>query len=371
MAAKLKLVSADITQLESSRQHLEHMNARAAQAKVAAVKAEAEAASVRLARAHFRQACGRRNEILWIMRDRFPGGVPAERAGLFIDDLAAAFEWCFRSAVLMAGTRFAKGEREKAAERAISARLRRYLPSVDTSIIDAIAKEPPRQKKSEAIASNLDVTFDEFKRGNLRHIWPRHDEQAAAEMKDRRYKASLASREKKRRELWTPPRDKRITWFAQQIGVTRMTVHRWLTSGEFQKHLEKHCVRKNVTLSATLKDISVSISVTFLGNDRTRCDGSRGIKPRAYVTQAQSQSVDHPARDTAYGPDGPAASLALIPARIVQPDRYRAIIVPVVSGLRGDPIGTLLRVASSALRHHPIAANINTARAGLAAVSVQ
>lgn len=139
---------------------------------------------------------------------------------------------------------------------------------------------------------------------------------------------------------------------AAEYGVSESTIRRRITAGDVaEPEVCKSRVRASYIYPA---------DATFSKRDLTdaRGDGAGASSPVSAVTQAQSQSANRSARDVRPSPVGGAPSPAA-PARTLHPERYDAVILPIAAALKGDPIGGLLSVASSALRQHLIAANTN------------
>ncbi len=216
--------------------------------------------------------------------------------------------------------------------------------------------------------------------------------QAARRVKDRERKAAArrAAGKKTREEIATSG----VTALAKQHGVSRKTIYKWKQSGKLnvaQGNKRGACIIEDIPAEPTvtpLRHLPDTKLAEQLGVNRktlqrwkkagifyqkidelisrTRGDVAGASSPKGHVTPAVSKSIDTAASDVRSALKGPAPSHAFTPARVSHPERYSAVILPIAAALKADPIGRLLRVASSALRRHPIAANINVAHAALA-----
>ncbi len=259
--------------------------------------------------------------------------------------------------------------------RLIAEYLRVWFPTLSVSQIGEVSLRIAIDRSNlsaDDVAKALGITFEMRQRLGLKTIGACD---ISKRTRKRRVKEAKAERdrkakEEKRREAGAKPQSESLAALARKAGVSRMTVNRWRAKGILEQELQKlGCYgfgANNINAP-----ISRAESVTSSNSDEARGDGSRGIKPQANVTQAHTQTIVTPARDTAHRPDGRAASPACtqVSASKSVTDEYReAVLRPVIIGLRKDPIKRLLQVTSDALRRSPYTSSINE-RPSLAAGS--
>jgi hypothetical protein len=306
-------------------------------------------------------ATQRLSEIEKVMRSRHGSFVGGDDASSYLAPLASAVANERRATMQKDGREASSSE----IAAAVIAACRRWLPSLSLDEIEDEAHEvaeSPRHERADAIGKALGVSFTERQALGLRTIGCRD---LNKRQRKSAVKAAKVERQKaKRRAAGVKPRAEyegnSVQALAASWGVSRQTIYDWRKRGDLRGF-----DRSEAHIS---KPILASHMSSMDETDGSRCDGAGPSRPTGAVTKAGSKSFNQSACDVRSALEGPAPSLALIPAGISDPDRYQTVMAPVIAGLRGDPIGHVLRVASSAIRRGPVAANLNLYRAALAPV---